>query len=212
MNLLAFENLFIEKAKEICSSINDPSHDFLHIKRVVEIAKKIALEENGNLSVILPASYFHDFIIVPKNDPRRKEASKMSAEAALIYLKSIHYPELYLDEIYEAILGHSFSANVHVKSLSAKIVQDADRLDGIGAIGVARAFAISGILGRDFYNGHEPFHLNRELNDQIWTLDHFYIKILKVYDLLNTESAKRIGKTRQEFMLNFINQLKSEIC
>ncbi len=211
MNLLSFENLFIEKAKEICRNVNDPGHDFLHIQRVVENAKKIAQKENGNLWVIIPASYFHDFIIVPKNDPRRKEASKMSAEAAINYLKSVQYPDQYFEEIYEAIHGHSFSANVQIKSLSAKIVQDADRLDGIGAIGVARAFAISGLLNRDFYNGNDPFHETRELNDQIWTLDHFYIKILKVCDRLNTDTAKKIGQSRQDFMLNFIQQLKSEI-
>ena len=109
---------------------NDPAHDVAHFKRVVATAKKLAIEENAKIEVILPAAWLHDYINIPKNDPRRSQASRLAAAAAIEYLKSVNYPNEYMDEIRHAIEAHSFSANIEATTIEAKIVQDCDRLDG----------------------------------------------------------------------------------
>ena len=156
MNLDDFEKLFAKKISTIASS-EDPAHDFLHFKRVVVAAKKICIQENGRMEVVVPAAWLHDFVIVPKNDPRRKIASKLSAEGAIIFLQEIKYPEEFHGDIFHAIEAHSFSANIKTKTLEAKIFQDADRLDGLGAIGLARCFATAGLMKRQFYSDEDPF-------------------------------------------------------
>ncbi len=206
-----YESAMLARMTNECAKIQDPSHDILHVKRVVELAKKIAKSEGADLNIVVPASYLHDLVLIPKNDPRRKEASKLSAEEAIRFLRELFYPEEFLEGIYHAILGHSYSANVSVSSIEAKVVQDADRLDGIGAIGIARAFTVGAMFGRSLYDGTEPFAHHRELNDSENTLDHFYIKILNVFGKLQTETGRDIGRERQKLMEDFIDQLKTEL-
>ena len=101
------------------------------------------------------------------------QASRLSAEEAIEFLRSIDYPAKFYDEIAHAVEGHSFSANIEVKTIEAKIVQDADRLDGLGAIGIARCFATAGLLKRAFYSSEDPFCDARTPDDSQFTVDHF---------------------------------------
>jgi uncharacterized protein len=156
LSLDHWELKFETKISEIATS-DDPAHDLLHFKRVVGLAKSLCAHENGNLQVVVPAAWLHDFVIVPKDSPLRKQASRLSAEKATEFLRSINYPEKHYGEIAHAIEGHSFSANIEVKTIEAKIIQDADRLDGLGAIGIARCFATAGLLKRPFYSSIDPF-------------------------------------------------------
>ena len=210
MNLIDFEKLLAKKIAEIATN-EDPAHDFLHFKRVVVMATKLCKEEKAKLEVVLPAAWLHDFVIIAKNDPRRKQASRLSAEEAVKFLKEIGYPEQYLSEISHAIEAHSFSANIKTETLEAMIVQDADRLDGLGAIGVARCFATSGLLKRPFYSEQDPFCENREPEDSKFTVDHFYAKLFKTAETLKTSSGKREGIKRVEAMKRFLNDLKVEM-
>lgn len=202
--------MFEEKTLEIASP-DDPAHDFLHFKRVVKSAESLCNLEMAKLEVVLPAAWFHDFINVPKNDPRRSEASRLSAKAAIQYLREIQYPEVYFAEIAHAIEAHSFSANIVANTIEAKIVQDADRLDGIGAIGIARCFATAGILKRPFYSEIDPFCKVREVNDGAFTIDHFYKKLFKTVEILQTKSAQIEGLRRIKIMKAFLTDLESEI-
>lgn len=205
-----WEVLFEKKISEI-ASVEDPAHDLLHFKRVVKTAKKLCELENGNPEVVIPAAWLHDLVIIPKNDPRRSKASKMSADAALEYLESIDYPSHTYEAIAHAIEAHSFSANMTPQTLEAKIVQDADRLDGIGAIGIARCFATAGILKRPFYCFEDPFCENREPDDQQFTIDHFYKKLFKTAETLQTQSARAEGKQRVLVMKQYLEELGLEI-
>jgi uncharacterized protein len=205
-----WEKVFEQKISEIATS-DDPAHDILHFRRVVKVAKRICKDENGNPDVVIPAAWLHDFVIVPKNDPRRSMASRLSADAAIDYLESIQYPSKYYNEIAHAIAAHSFSANISCETLEAKIVQDADRLDGVGAIGIARVFAVAGMLKRPLYNPNDPFCEQRPPNDQIFTVDHFYKKLFKTIDTLQTNSGKRIGQNRALLMKRYLDDLSSEI-
>lgn len=198
------------KIAQIASN-EDPAHDLLHFKRVVKIAKKICAEENAKAEVVIPAAWLHDFVIVPKNDPRRKQASLISADGALKFLRELSYPEIYLDEIAHAIAAHSFSAKIEAKTLEAKIVQDADRLDGLGAIGIARCFATAGLLKRPFYSESDPFCENRPADDQLFTLDHFFAKLFATAQTLKTQAGKIEGAKRVEFMKNYLTNLSNEI-
>jgi uncharacterized protein len=207
---LAIEAELEKKISEIASA-EDPAHDLLHFKRVVKIAKALCEKENAKPEIVIPAAWLHDFVIIPKNDPRRSKASQLSAEGAIRFLRELSYPEIYFDDIAHAIAAHSFSANIETKTLEAKIVQDADRLDGLGAIGIARCFATAGILKTPFYSELDPFCQNRITDDKHFTVDHFFAKLFKTAETLQTESARREGFKRVSIMKQYLKDLAEEI-
>ena len=207
---LEIEKAFEQKISKIASA-DDPAHDLLHFKRVVKIAKEICFKENAKAEIVIPAAWLHDFVIVSKNDPRRKQASRLSAEGAILFLKELSYPEKYFDEIAHAITAHSFSANIEAKTLEAQIVQDADRLDGLGAIGIARCFATAGILKIPFYSEIDPFCESRESDDKHFTVDHFFSKLFKIAQTLKTDSGRVEGVKRVKIMQNYLKDLSLEI-
>ncbi len=161
---------------------------------------------------VVPAAWLHDFVIIPKNDPRRKQASRLSADAAGKLLKEWGYDTELLAQIEHAIAAHSFSAAIAPETLEAKVVQDADRLDGLGSIGVARCFATAGLLKRSFYSELDPFCDEREPKDQEFTVDHFYQKLFKTANSLQTQAGKAEGSKRVEAMKVFLASLREEIA
>ncbi len=210
MYLNKIENLLSDKIKGIASN-EDPAHDYLHFKRVVTTAKILCISEKAKIEVVLPAAWLHDFVIIPKNDPRRKQASQLSADQAIRYLQEIGYPEIYFEEIAHAIAAHSFSADIETKTVEAQVVQDADRLDGLGAIGIARCFATAGLLKTSFYKLEDPFCKNRIVDDRRFTIDHFYAKLFKTADSLKTQAGKVEGLKRIAVMKQFLDHLAAEI-
>ena len=110
----------------------DPSHDQLHLKRVVKTAKYLAIQENANLDIVIPGAWLHDFVTIPKNSPLRKQASEISAVRAIDFLDQIDYPKQYHEAIAHCIRSHSFSANIHPETVEACIVQDCG--DGLSRI------------------------------------------------------------------------------
>jgi uncharacterized protein len=194
----------------------DPAHDLLHLERVVATAKRIAAAEGADLRVVLPAAWLHDYVVVPKDDPRRTQASRLAAVEACAYLKEIGYaaaladPAL-LDAIGHAIEAHSFSANIAPQTLEAKVVQDADRLDGIGAIGIARCFACAGVMNRPFYSPTDPFCTTREPDDALFTIDHFYAKLFKTAASMQTAAGRKEAEKRVEVMRRYLKELGEEI-
>jgi len=189
----------------------DAAHDLAHVKRVAKVAEEIARAEGGRLEIVLPAAWLHDLVTVPKDHPDRRRASRMSAEAATAFLVECGYPLQLLASIAHAIEAHSFSAAIEPQTLEARIVQDADRLDALGAIGIARCFATSGALGREFYDCNDPMAMNRPLDDSKYALDHFETKLFRIAETLKTESGRAMGRRRVEFMRAFVRELESEI-
>lgn len=190
---------------------NDSAHDFEHIMRVYKNAEKICLIEKANSKLVLSAVLLHDIVSYPKSDIRSKLASKHSANLSKKILKNYDYSNEEIQIISKAIEDHSFSRNRRPRSIEGKILQDADRLDALGAIGIARVFSVSGSENRPFYNNNDPFCKNRSPNDQTWTLDHFYKKLLKLESLMNTESGKIEAKRRTKILKKFLSDLKEEI-
>jgi len=190
---------------------NDTAHDFDHIMRVYKNAQTICKKENANEKLVLSAVLLHDIVSYAKSDKRSKLSSIKSAEESKKILKKFDFTKKEIQIISDAIRDHSFSRNKTPVTIEGKILQDADRLDALGAIGIARVFAVGGSEKRPFYNIEDPFCKNRIPDDQIWTLDHFYRKLLKLESLMNTKSGKIEAKKRTKIMKDFLNQLKKEI-
>lgn len=190
---------------------NDPAHDFNHIMRVYKNAQKLCKKEKANQKLVLSAVLLHDIVSFPKSDKRSKLSSQKSADEAKKILKKLNYSFEEIQIIYDAIRDHSFSRGKIPETLEGKILQDADRLDAIGAIGIARVFAVSGFEKRPFYSNDDPFCKNHIPDDTIWALDHFYKKLLKVESLMNTKSGKIEAKKRTKILKEFLLELKREI-
>ena len=161
MNLDQLQSLCLEFLEGVMAS--DPAHDITHVKRVVQNTLMLTQTENGNTAISLPAAWLHDCVSVAKSSPLRKQASKLAADEGVRFLESINYPEDLLAPIYHAIEAHSFSANIATKTLEARIVQDADRLEALGAIGIARCLLTGGSMGTPLYEPSDPFAANRDL-------------------------------------------------
>ena len=190
---------------------NDSAHDFEHIMRVYKNAKKLCKQEKVNEKLVLCAVLLHDIVSYPKSDKRSKNSSIDSAKKAIIILKRYGFTENEITIISDAIREHSFSQKKTPKTIEGKILQDADRLDALGAIGIARVFATGGSLKRPFYNTDDPFCKKRNADDKTWTLDHFFQKLLKLEFLMNTKSGKIEAKKRTRILNEYLKQLKQEI-
>lgn len=209
-NLVArFEPQFEAYMAEKIST--DAAHDINHIKRVVGAARQFATEESAQLEVVIPAAWLHDCITLPKNAPNRHEASGLAAKEAVRWLTEIDYPEAHLDAIAHAVESHSFSAGITPTTLEAKIVQDADRIDALGAIGIARCLMVGGALNSTLYHTDDPFCDEREPDDRSYSIDHFYRKLFKIAKTMNTQAATEEAQRRVDFMQVFLHQLDCEI-
>ncbi|CAH6897159.1 HD domain-containing protein [Vibrio chagasii] len=204
-----FEDQLLEFAQQ--EMTQDAAHDISHIKRVVKTAKALCDQEQAKLEVVLPAAYLHDCFTFPKNHLDRAQSSTMAADKAISFLKSIDYPTSYLDEIHHAIVTHSYSANITPETLEAQIVQDADRLDSLGAIGIARCLYVGQSFNAELYNHEDPFAEHRDLDDKHYSVDHFYVKLSKLAETMNTESAKLEANKRTDYMRGFLEQLGAEV-
>lgn len=189
----------------------DPGHDLNHIKRVVKSARQFAETEQANMWVVLPAAWLHDCVQVAKNSPLRSQASQLAADEAVSLLQQWQYPAAHMDGIHHAICAHSYSANIPCETLEAQVVQDADRMDALGAIGIARTLMVGTGFGHPLTFHEDPFCYHRQANDQAAIIDHFYTKLLKLKDSFNTAAARSEANKRHQFMQQFLQQLEGEM-
>lgn len=213
MNILTFEEKINRYMKSHLSQPCDGAHDLGHLMRVVRSAKKIMSIEGGDPLVIIAASYLHDIVSLPKNHPERKCSSMFAAEKAKEILASDfpEFPTHLADEVGYAILTHSYSAGFTPKTLEAKILQDADRLDALGAIGLARVFYIAGALQQTLFDENDPFATLRPLDDKKFAVDHFQTKLLRLPEMMNTEEGRRIAIVNAEYLSTYLGKLAEEI-
>jgi len=201
--------LFKEVEKRMAN--NDSAHDFEHVLRVYRNAERICKKEDVESRLVLTAALLHDIVSFRKSDKRSKTSSNKSSTEAKKILQKYNYSEKDVSIIANAIETHSYSKNKTPKTLEGKILQDADRLDALGAIGIARTFAVGGAEKRSFYNTKDAFCLTRRPDDQVWTVDHFYKKLLLLESKMNTKTAKIEAKYRTKIIKKFLNDLKKEI-
>ena len=190
---------------------NDPAHDFEHVMRVYKNARRICKKEQANEKLVLAAVLLHDIVSYPKSDPRSKLSSYESSEKSKQILKKYDFSREEIVIITNAIRDHSFSQGKIPDTIEGKIVQDADRLDALGAIGIARVFATGGLMHRSFCDPNDPFCKNRLPDDKAWTVDHFFQKLLKLESMMNTKSGKIEAKVRTLVLKKFLNDLKREL-
>nr|WP_321250024.1 HD domain-containing protein [uncultured Ruegeria sp.] len=188
----------------------DPAHDLAHLDRVWVNAQAIADRET-DMAVLLAASYLHDLVNLPKDDPCRHLASRRSATESETVLRELGYRSDQIRAIQHAIESHSFSANITPETDEARILRDADRLDALGAIGVARNFSVSGALGRSLYDPADPFAEHRPLDDLHFSVDHWKVKLLSLPNDMLTATGKQIAQQRIGRMIRFLEEFAEEI-
>lgn len=194
-------------------SQGDAAHDISHFRRVWATAQRLAEESDADRLVILTACYFHDIVSLAKNHPERSRSSAMAAEQTLTILQS-DFPD-FPPERYAAVLhaieAHSFSAGMAPRSEEAKIVQDAVRLEALGAIGLARVFAVSGALNNILFDADDPFADRRELDDKKYALDHFQCKLLRLPETMQTEKGRAMALHNARFLVQYMAKLSAEL-
>jgi len=171
-------------------------HDYYHIERVVKVAKKLAEEENADVFMVELAAWLHDLGDYKLNDGVNRSAELISG---FLLLENVEAEIIH--KVIEIVSQVSFSKGNKPTSLEAMIVQDADRLDALGAIGIARCFAYGGKKGNEIYNPEHP---------EETSIQHFYDKLLKLKDMMNTSAAKKIAEERHQFLENFLQQFYAE--
>jgi uncharacterized protein len=189
----------------------DAAHDREHIRRVVANARVLAEKSGASLDVVIPAAWLHDCVAVPKDSPQRALASTMAATSASAFLMMSGYPPMLIPSVAHAIAAHSFSAGITPLTIEARVVQDADRLDAIGAVGIARCLILGAQLGRPFYDPAEPFPVSRPADDAVASIDHFFTKLLGLASTMVTEAGRAEAERRTAFMRDFLRQLGHEI-
>jgi len=205
------QNLAAELLPHALDSAEDGAHDLSHLQRVWHNARTIHAQEGGNLEVLLAAVLLHDCVAVEKNSPLRSHASRLAAEKASAVLADMNWPGVKISAVSHAIEAHSFSANIPATSLEAKIMQDADRLDSLGLLGVARTFYVAGRMGSALYDPQDPQAKHRDYDDTRFCLDHFQTKLLHLADGFQTATGRRLAQIRHERLKGFMEQFKEEI-
>jgi uncharacterized protein len=190
---------------------NDGAHDVAHLQRVWKNAARIQASEGGDAEILCAAVLLHDCVAVEKNHPERAHASRLAANRAMELLSGLGWSTARIAKTAHAIEAHSFSAGIAPKTLEAKILQDADRLDAIGMIGVARCFYTAGRMGSGLYDPVEPVAVSRPLDDKRHALDHFPVKLFKLADGFQTATGTALARERhvrlEQFLANLLDEL-----
>ncbi len=192
------------------NSASDGAHDLGHLRRVWRLAKALA-DQGDDLLIVLAACYFHDLANYPKNHPNRSRSSIDSAKRAREILMEMNFPEEKIIGVCHCIEAHSFSANIEPQSGEARIVQDADRLESLGAIGLARTFYVAGQMGSMLFCPQDPFAQERALDDKNFAIDHFENKLLRLPATMKTIAGKREAERRAEYLRGYLTRLKEEL-
>jgi len=188
-------------------------HDWWHIYRVWQSAKTIAAKENVNMEVVELAALLHDIADSKFHNGDEEIGPQKAADFLLsisVDLETVHH----VQEIIRNISYKTSLEGATFTSLELEVVQDADRLDAIGAMGIARAFSYGGFKRREFYNPDIPANLNMSKaeykNSNAPTINHFYEKLLLLKDKMNTQTGRELAMQRHLFMEAFLEQFYAE--
>jgi uncharacterized protein len=193
----------------------DGSHDPGHFRRVWKMARYINKEEGepADYLILLASAYFHDLVCLPKNHPDRSGASRLSAErtAQLLEERWEDFPREKIAGVRHAVHAHSFSARVLAETAEAKILQDADRMEALGAIGLARVFYTAGQMNQPLFDDEDPLAERRQPDDQRFSLDHFQVKLLRLPATMNTATGRRLAESKADYLREFLTKISAEI-
>ena len=187
----------------------DAIHDFDHVLRVLALAERLAREEGADLEIVRAATLLHD---VARGQGDRLSANHAHAGAAFAREVLAGQPPEKVEAVAHAVAAHRFRSGPDPQTLEARVLHDADKLDAIGAIGVARAFAFGGYEGQRLWADVPASYQESQATRHEHTPVHEYqIKLSKIKDRLLTESARRLAEGRHTFMVGFFEQLEQEV-
>ena len=208
MNLIV--NKCIEYVKEYFKN-ESSGHDFYHTLRVYNTARKIAILENADVEIVMLAALLHDVddIKISPNTYKNKDHARCFLKENNVDINKINLISQIIEEV-----SYKGTDSVIPNTLEGKIVQDADRLDAIGAIGIARAFAYGGNHNRVMYDPN--IVPNLEMNEEEYrnhvstTINHFYEKLFNLKDLMNTNTGKQLAISKDKYMRDFVEHFLEE--
>jgi uncharacterized protein len=189
----------------------DPAHDFTHVLRVYKNAAYIGEKEGSDMEVLLFSSLLHDVGSELKFSEKSERANSLRTKMVDDFLRDEGISEVLKNKVVYAVDVHRYSKGIVPITLEAKVLQDADRLDAIGAIGIARVFMAGGTMGRKLYNPKDPFCKFREPDDEKWNLDHFYKKLLKLESGMHTDTAKKLAERRCAVLRKYLLGIEDDI-
>ncbi len=191
-------------------AFGDAAHDLGHVRRVVAAAMDLATQEGAVPEIVFAAAWLHDGVPVPKDSPDRSRASRLAARAAADHLRTRGWKEDRIDRVIHAIEAHSFSAGIEPLTPEARVVQDADRLDALGAHGLARCLLTGASMGTGLVHPTDPWARNRPLDDVKWSVDHFFAKLFKLPAMMRTAAGRAEAERRAEVLRIFVRELARE--
>jgi uncharacterized protein len=201
-------NRLATEARRRCADA-EPAHDFSHVERVVKNALTIARGEGANEAISATAALLHELFNLPKSHPESSRAGDLCADHARILLEAEGAP--FVAPVCTAIRDHAFSKGVVPEAVESRVLQDADRLDAIGAIGLARMWATCADMKRPFYAPTDPFCESRTPDDKAWGLDHVFTKLLVVPSRLSFATSRALAEQRIALIRTYLEQLRHEI-
>jgi len=202
------------RARELCRR-HDAAHDVAHLQRVVTnatlILDSVPSSAEPDEFVVHAACWLHDVVQLPKGSGAPGESARRSADFAACLLAELGLAPERAAHVAAAVRTHSYSGGERPETLEAGIVQDADRLDALGAVGIARLFVIAGKLDSALHHPDDPRATERPLEDARYALDHIAAKLVKLPELMNTDAAREIADERLAYVLAFRDQFLGEI-
>ncbi len=191
----------------------ESGHDFDHVLRVLALAERLARAEGADLGIVRAAALLHDIARADEDETRGDDHAQMAAgRARAILLERGIAPER-VDAVTHAIAAHRFRGDAIPRTLEAKVLFDADKLDAIGAIGIARAYAISGVLNQRLWSEMptDAVATRSQHNADHTAVAEFAVKLSKIRDRMFTATARQIAEERHAFMVEFFTRLEQEV-
>ncbi len=183
---------------------DDGAHDINHLQRVWRNAALLLQQHaEADALTVMAACYLHDLVNLPKNHPERHLASRQAAALACRQLGELDFPEDKLAGVAHAIATHSFSADLTPTTIEAQIVQDADRIDALGAVGLARLFYTAARMDSALAHGTDPLAAHRPLDDKAYALDHIVTKLDKLPGKMQTRAGRALAEQRLAVLTDF---------
>lgn len=202
---------YLRKIAEDRQIKSDPSHDFEHVIRVLNMAMKIGRGVKADLDIVIPAALFHDTVVYRKDSPESRNEANESAEVTAQILEKIkNYPKEKIDKVKVCIQQCSFTKGIVPDLLESKVLQDADLLESTGVLSIMRTFSSCGHMNRPLYNSRRPFY-EKDEKDFYSGVGLFYRRLLIVDKRLHSKMAKQIAKKRTAFLRTFLKQLETEL-
>ncbi len=187
----------------------DAGHDLVHALRVASWT--LRLDPKVDRREAIAAALLHDVVNLPKDHPERSTASTQSADVARSILPDCGFDEEGTERIAHAIESHSFSRGLPPANALARALQDADRLETLGSIGLMRVFSTGARMGAAYFDAADPWAEGRPFDDLRFSIDHFAVKLLSLPDSMQTEKGREEGRRRVERMRRFLRDLADEI-